>query len=398
MCIVEVLTQVAIQQVYQNAVILVITQHSNTMLPEVRKVYSGGIFSFKKECRWLLTFRWMPAVVPSLKHGYLPALHSKYNDTKFRFMKIKKTLWIVAVILSCNSFTAKGQDLMNMEDSIQKSIQPSGGVIASTWKDTRLINAQTTKTADPNVMVFRIMHRFGDMGTSGGGFPTLYGFDVASDIYFSFEFGITNNLELGFGRSEMQQLIDVMGKYRLFTQKANGMPVSLAFYEDAGVTPESSFKLYADAVSPSQHFADRLSYFSQLILDRRFNNRISAELLTGFSYRNYVLASVNPNNGATDQNSIPFVGAGGRITLTKHSAIVFDYYYMLSAYRTNNNDPPFSNALSVGYEVETGGHVFEINISNASYINENNIIPYTNDSWSTGAIKLGFSISRAFSL
>ncbi len=313
-------------------------------------------------------------------------------------MKIKKSLLVVIVILCSISFTIKSQSLAYLADSIQKANKPDSNVIGSTWKDTRLINAQTTKTADPNVMVFRIMHRFGDIGTSGGGFPTLYGFDVASDIYFSFEFGITNNLELGFGRSEMQQLIDVMGKYRLLTQNASGIPVSLAFYEDAGVTPESSFKLYADAVSPSQHFADRLSYFSQLILDRRFNKRISAELLTGFSYRNYVLANVNPNNGATDQNTIPFVGVGGRITLTKHSAIVFDYYYMLSAYRTNNNNPPFSNALSIGYEVETGGHVFEINLSNASYINENNIIPYTNDSWSTGAIKLGFSISRAFNL
>jgi len=241
------------------------------------------------------------------------------------------------------------------------------------------------------------MHRFGNMGSSGGGFPTLYGFDVASDIYFSFEYGLTNNLEIGLGRSEQQQLIDVMAKYRLLTQTASGMPISLAFYEDAGVTPEASSILYADAASPSQHFADRLFYFSQLLLDRRFGNRISAELSVGYSYRNYVLAAVNPNNGSTDQNGIPFVGAGGRIMLTKHASIVFDYFYVISPFRTNNN-PSYSNALSVGYEIETGGHVFEINLSNASSINENNIIPYTTDSWSTGAFKLGFSISRAFNL
>jgi hypothetical protein len=109
------------------------------------------------------------------------------------------------------------------------------------------------------------------------------------------------------------------------------------------------------------------------------------------------LANVNPNNGATDQNSIPFVGAGGRVMITKHSSIVFDYYYIISTYRTNNN-PSFSNPLSIGYEVETGGHVFEINLSNASAINGNNIIPYTIDSWSNGGFKLGFSISRAFNL
>jgi hypothetical protein len=295
--------------------------------------------------------------------------------------------------------TVKSQDidLAHMEDSIQKAEQHGGAVIGSTWKDTRLINIQTTKTADPNVMVFRIMHRFGNMGSSGGGFPTLYGFDVASDIYFSFEYGLTNNLEIGLGRSEEQQLIDVMAKYRLLTQTASGMPISLAFYEDAGVTPEASSVLYADAISPSQHFADRLFYLSQLLLDRRFGNRISAELSAGFSYRNYVLASVNPNNGSTDQNGVPFVGAGGRIMLTKHASIVFDYFYIISPFRTNNS-PSYSNAFSVGYEVETGGHVFEINLSNASSINENNIIPYTTDSWGAGAFKLGFSISRAFNL
>jgi len=311
-------------------------------------------------------------------------------------MRIIKLFSLATFILCSFSLITKGQDLANLEDSIQKS-QVAQLQLGSTWKDTRIINAQTTKTVDPNVMVFRIEHRFGDMGTSGGGFPTLYGFDVASDIYFSFEFGVTRNLQLSLGRSEEQQLIDVSGKYRILTQNTIGMPVSLAFYEDAGITPEANSILYADAVSPNEHFFDRLSYFSQLLLDRRFSNHISAEVFTGFSYRNYVLAAENPNNGSTDQNTIPFAGAGGRVMLTKHSSIVFDYFYIISPFRTNNN-PTYSNAFSIGYEVETGGHVFEINLSNASSINENNIIPYTTDSWSNGAFKLGFSISRAFNL
>ncbi|MGP8215976.1 MAG: DUF5777 family beta-barrel protein [Bacteroidia bacterium] len=310
-------------------------------------------------------------------------------------MKINKNIWVTTAIC-CSAFTVESQNLLTLADSLQKATQPAP-VLGSTWKDMQLINAQTTKTPAAKAMVFRIEHRFGDMGTSGGGFPTLYGFDVASDIYFSFEFGITKNLEVGFGRSEQQQLIDVMGKYRLLTQRVNGMPVSLALYEDAGVTPEASSILYDEAASPNEHFSDRFSYFSELILDRRFNDRISLELLGGVSYRNYVLATVNPDNGATDQNGIPFTGAGGRFLLTKHSAIVFDYYYIISPFRTNNN-PSYSNAFSIGYEVETGGHVFNISLSNASSINGNNIIPYTTDSWSSGAFKLGFSISRAFNI
>ncbi len=311
-------------------------------------------------------------------------------------MKTLKKLCLSAFILFASYFSATSQTLATLEDSIQKS-QVAIPQLGSTWKDTRIINAQTTKTVDPNVMVFRIEHRFGNMGTSGGGFPTLYGFDVASDIYFSFEFGVTRNLQLSLGRSEQQQLIDISGKYRILTQNTIGMPVSLAFYEDAGITPEANSILYAEAVSPAQHFSDRLSYVSQLLLDRRFSNRISAEVFAGYSHRNYVLSAVNPNNGATDQNGIPFAGGGGRVMLTKHSSIVFDYFYIISPFRTNNN-PSYSNAFSIGYEIETGGHVFEINLSNASAINENNIIPYTTDSWSNAAFKLGFSISRAFTL
>ncbi len=299
------------------------------------------------------------------------------------------------VFLSLGFNQTRGQNLLNIADSVAKKGSPPA-YQEPTWKDTRLINAQTTKTAAPKSMIFRIMHRFGDMGTPGGGFHTLYGFDVASDIYFSFEFGITKNLEIGFGRSMQQELLDGMIKYRLLTQKTNEMPVSLAFYGDEGVTPELNSVLYANALSPEQHFNDRLSYISELILDRRFNKIISLELLGGLSHRNYLLANINPNNGATDQSNIPYTGAGGKFSISKHSAIVFDYYYTFSAYRTNSTT--YSNAFSIGYEVETGGHVFEINLSNATFINENNIIPNTPDSWLNGGFKLGFSISRAFGI
>ncbi len=291
---------------------------------------------------------------------------------------------------------AKSQNLLHLADSLQGGTQKGKPYQPSTWKDTRLINAQTTKTAAPKSMIFRIVHRFGNMGTQDGGFHTLYGFDVASDIYFSFEFGITKNLEVGIGRSMQQELIDVMAKYRILTQKTDVMPISMALYEDAGVTPELNSILYANSNVSSGPFSDRLMYLSQLIIDRRFCERLSAELFTGFSHRNYIISKINPNNNAADQTNIPYIGAGGRLGITKHSALVFDYYYVISAYRANNSF--YSNSFSVGYEVETGGHVFEINLSNATFINENNIIPNTPDSWFSGGFKLGFSISRAFNL
>ncbi len=236
-------------------------------------------------------------------------------------------------------------------------------------------------------------------GESGGGFHTLYGFDIASDILFGFDFGITKNLEVGIQRSKEQELITIDAKYRFLTQQSTGMPISAAVYAAAGVTPEVSSTLYSGADSSvKQAFIDRFSYLAELIVDRRFNDHISLELLGGISHRNYVLALMNADNGATDENNIPYAGIGGRIMFNKHSSLVFDYYYLFSQYRTNNTANPYFPPLSIGYEVETGGHVFEINLTNASFLDELNIIPATHDNWLKGGFKLGFSISRVFNL
>jgi hypothetical protein len=306
---------------------------------------------------------------------------------------------ISALLLSC--FTAKSQDLLHMMDSAQNTTPAAKPELSPTWKDTRLIDMQTTKIPAPGIMEFRIMHRFGDVGGSGsGGFHTLYGFDIASDILFSFEFGIIKNLMIGVSRSKQQELIDLTAKYKFLTQKTDGMPISAAIYEDIGVTPEVSSVLYSGAApNTPNNFADRLSYFSELIVDRRFNDHISIELVGGLSHRNYVLALTNTDNNASDENNIPFAGIGGRVMFNKHSGIVFDYYYLFSQFRTNNTTTPYYAPLSIGYEVETGGHVFEINFTNASFLDENNIIPNTQSSWlKNGGFKLGFSISRVFNL
>lgn len=312
-------------------------------------------------------------------------------------------LSLLFVFLCFNSLLVKSQDLLHMLDSVQSATGDTAKIILPpTWKDTRLIDIETTKTPAPGVMEFFISHRFSNAGgASGGGFHTLYGFDLADDIDFGFKFGITKNLMLGVSRSKELEMINGLAKYRFLTQKSSGMPISAAVYGDAGVTPELSTKLYAGADSSAlqnEKFIDRLSYFGELLIDRRFNDHISLELAGGISHRNYVLALTNTDNNSTDQNNIPFAAVGGRIMFNKHSSLVFDYYYLFSPYRTNNKSNPYYPPLSIGYEVETGGHVFEINFTNASYLDENNMIPNTRDNWLNGGFKLGFSISRVFNI
>ncbi len=160
-----------------------------------------------------------------------------------------KSLVLAGVTALCfTSFTAKSQDLLHMMDSAQNTTPAAKPELSPTWKDTRLIDVQTTKIPAPGIMEFRIMHRFGNVGGDGnGGFHTLYGFDIASDILFSFEFGIIKNLMIGVSRSKEQELIDLTLKYKFLTQTVDGMPISAAVYEDVGVTPEVNSALYAGA-------------------------------------------------------------------------------------------------------------------------------------------------------
>ena len=317
-------------------------------------------------------------------------------------MKLRYFSLFITISLFTLSFAAKAQDdLLKLVDTTNSAETKK---LNSTWKDTRLIDIQTTKTVDPGVMEFFILHRFGNLGgASGGGIHTLGGFDIASDIQFAFQFGITKNFMIGVSRSKQQELIDLDAKYKLLTQKAHGMPISVAVYGDAGITPELNTTFYNGAdPNTKQLTIDRLSYFGELMIDRRFGNHFSLEVLGGAQHRNYLLVATNPYNGASDMNTIPFVGGGARIMFNKHSSLVFDGYYIMSKYRTNyptsGNSQGYYLPFSVGYEVETGGHVFEVNITNATGLDENNIIPNTHDNWNTGGFKLGFSISRVFNL
>lgn len=273
--------------------------------------------------------------------------------------------------------------------------------LLATWNDERLIGSPTTNTVAPGLMEVYFMHRLGSMGgASNGGFHTLYGFDVASDVLFGFDFGITKRFMLGIARSKDQELIDLYGKYRLIDQKAGGSPVSVAVYEDIGFTPEDTATLYVNTTEGESRrsIADRFSYLSQVIIASRITKSFSLEFIPTLSHRNHILEAINTNNNTYDENDIPALGIGGRYMFTKTVGVVVDYYYVISKYRVNNPYSGYYNPLSLGVELKTGGHVFEINLSNASGLLGNNYIPYTTDSWLKGGFKLGFTISRPFNI
>lgn len=302
------------------------------------------------------------------------------------------------LILNCYS-----QDPMKMLDSTSAPLHHK---VIATFKTARVVNLQTTQTVHRNELDFRITHRFGSIGVgSNGGVHTLYGWDAIQDVRLSFDYGITDKLQIGISRNKKIENIDGSLKWRFLEQTTdNKIPVSITAFGIASITPERESALYAGADSvwiannKSNEFAHRIAYTTQLLIARKFSNRFSFEIAPSYTHRNYVLASVNPANGKTDENGIFSVGAGFRMKLSGSFSVLADYFYIMSDYRTNNSVQPYYSPLSVGIEIETGGHVFHMNFSNASGIIENYFIPNTTDSWTKGGYKFGFDIWRTFSL
>jgi hypothetical protein len=313
----------------------------------------------------------------------------------------KKTIIAFLFVLPVSGAFAQ-DDLLNLLDST--GAKKTHDKVIATFKTSKVINAQSTETVKKGTMDFRVTHRFGNIGTeSGGGGHTLYGFDNSTDIRISFDFGITDNLTLGVARSKMNEMVDGLVKYRFLTQTTdNHIPVSMALYGDMSYNPQTADQFYNGVDRTSSKFKQndihRFSYVTQLLIARKFGSRLSIELIPTYQHRNFVLANVNPGNGKEETNDLISIGGGFRLKLTKRVALIADYFYTFSEYRTNNSANPFYNPLAIGIEIETGGHVFHLNFTNASGIIENNYIPNTTDNWLKGGYKFGFNISRVFNL
>ncbi|PCJ84685.1 MAG: hypothetical protein COA57_08885 [Flavobacteriales bacterium] len=311
-------------------------------------------------------------------------------------MNFSKYILFLVFILSFLSITAQ-DDLMDMLEAEMQDTSENENVWA-TFKAIKVINAQTIETVKGKSLDFRVGHRFGNIieqASGSGGFHEFFGIDNAADIRISFDYGITDNIQIGFGRSKQMEALDGSFKWRFLSQTENSkMPVSAVWFTSAAFTPAR------DPDSLYQNLAHRLSYVHQLVIARKFSSWLSLEVLPTIVHRNVVRRYFN-EKGQEEENTFFALGIAGRIKVTKRIALVADYFHLFSNYRSATADTrdPFTNyyaPLGVGVEIETGGHVFTINFTNSGGITENNFLPNTTDSWSTGAFKYGFNISRVF--
>ncbi|MBH8559668.1 hypothetical protein I7X13_16520 [Hymenobacter sp. BT442] len=253
-------------------------------------------------------------------------------------------------------------------------------VVAATFKGTHIINAQSVETPGQGTLAFLIQHRF---GTLNSGAYNFFGLDQAV-LRLSFEYGLTNRLAVGIGRSNIEKTFDGFLKYRALRQTsgARPMPVSVTLFASAAITT-----LKFGTLPTERTTASRLDYTYQVLIARKVSSGLSLQLMPTLIHRNYV-----PLAGM--QNDVYSIGGGLRQKLTKRIALTADYFYVLPGYAADN----FRNALGAGFDIETGGHVFQLHVTNAQGMTEKFFVPQTSGDFFKGDIYFGFTVARNFTV
>lgn len=250
----------------------------------------------------------------------------------------------------------------------------------ATFKSTRVINMQSVENVAAGVMDFRISHRFGAVNSGAG---TLYGLDQAY-MRLGFEFGITDKLMLGVGRSNVNKEVDGFLKYKILSQSTGkrNMPITLSWFSSI-VVRTTEF----EDPDRKNYFSSRLYYCHQLLIARKFNERLSLQLSPSLVHRNLV-------SDSTIMNDVFAGGVGGRFKITRRTSVNAEYVYVLP----DQLGPGYTNSLSIGFDIETGGHVFQLHFTNSKPMNEKGFITETTGKWSKGDVQFGFNISRVFTI
>lgn len=287
--------------------------------------------------------------------------------------QLKKWLFLITmVIFSSTSVFAQDDLLGNLGDENAVRVYSRNA-----FKSTHVITTQSIEQVSKGVLDFRILHRFGRVNS---GAYEAFGFDQAG-IRLALDYGITDRLTVGIGRSSYKKEIDGFIKYRPIWQSNDGWPFSLLF--TTGFVKDGL--KWADP-NRDNYASSRYSYFHQVLVGRKFSDAFSLQLMPTLVHRNLVLSE-------EDNNDIISIGVGSRLKLSNRLAVTVEYYRHLTELPTSYYDP-----LSIGLDIETGGHVFQLHFTNSLGMNERSYLVGTDGQWSKGDIHFGFNISRVFTI
>jgi hypothetical protein len=294
---------------------------------------------------------------------------------------MKKIITLTSIFLF--ALASKAQDLMNIADSASSS--PKKEFTIATFKDTRLVNLHTIETAGKRTLDFRVSHRFGSFNSGSYNF---FGLDGPASIRLGLEYSYDGRLMAGIGRSSVEKMFDGFLKFRLLRQTTNGkMPLSITLFTGMYYTTQKDANEQANGFDKYEISAHRVSYVYQMMLARKFSSNFSLQATPFFVHYNLV-------DNIEDKNDMYGVAAVTRMKFTKRMAITIEYAYRMNDYSENT----FYDSFGVGWEIETGGHVFSIHFTNSFGIVEPQFFGHTDTKWDNAGIRIGFNISRVFTI
>jgi hypothetical protein len=280
---------------------------------------------------------------------------------------------LFSILIVCSNYVYAQDLLKELEQQEVKTTD----YVTSAFKGTRLVNGQTMETKHKGELEFIFAHRFGAINE---GAYELFGLDQAY-VRLGLEYGITDRLGIGFGRNSVDKTMDGYLRYKVLAQTAEGMPVTVTAFANAAIrtSPKSEDAAFAITLE------DRMSYTTQVLIGRKFNEALSLQLMPTLVHKNTVDASIENN----DQLAL---GLGGRIKLSRSVALTSEYYYRFNVPDSN----PYFNSLGFGIDIETGGHVFQLVLTNSRGLTERAFITETTGEFFDGDIHLGFNVTRTF--
>jgi hypothetical protein len=298
---------------------------------------------------------------------------------------IRTKILLLLVLFSLVTTRLFAQDLMEM----LKDDKPTTNYAYATFKTTRLVLGQSVENPASGTLQFLIEHDFGAVNT---GAYQMWGLDQ-STIRLGLEYGINDWLSVGIGRSSYEKTFDGSLKAKILRQCSGerNMPISMSFYGAAFLTSQH----FTDN-SRTNYFSSRLAYTSQLLIARKFSNAFSLQISPTYIHKNLVKTRDDHNDNFS-------VGIGGRYKIAQRTSINAEYFYQIpgfvNTYQVSATETAkYRNCLSVGIDLETGGHVFQFRLTNAQPMFERAFITETTNRWTKGGIFLGFTINRVFTI
>ena len=292
-------------------------------------------------------------------------------------MKFKPILLFIVFSFFAGKSFAQDTTLLDLvsKDTLQKEY------VYNAFKSSRVIMAHSMEMLRPGVLDFRILHRFGRIN---GGAYEFFGLDGPATVRLGLDYGISGNLTVGIGRSTFNKELDGFIKFRPIQQTKGPKvsPVSIILIGGSTVTT-----LKWSDPTRANYFSSRVAYYGQAIMGRKFNEGLTIQVMPTFVHRNLVPTKDDPND-------LVAAGIGGRIKLTRRITLNADYHYVIN----QNNSAGYHNPLSIGFDIETGGHVFQLHFTNSKGMNERSFLANTEYDWGDGDIFFGFNISRSFQL